>query len=365
VLGAGISGLATARELARRGAQVTVLDTAPRGTGASDRSLAWLNAFGETLPDYHRFRVESIALHAALPPAEGGDCVHLDGALWWPSAERAGEWAAARDRLSSWGYPFEELSPEQVGARFAGIDPAALDAGFAVHAPGEGWVDLPGMMSAFAGQVRAAGGRVAAAGAPVRLREAGGRVIGVQVGVDAGADVLDADAVVVASGSATPGLLARDLSFEVPVDVQTGLLARTAPLPGSPGVVVNSPSVSFRPEPDGGLAFDTDWLQQSVRPGGDGTWAVDESAVAQVTDQLRRVLRDGGEVHVTSCAAGAKPVPADGLPVLGAVPGTSGCYLAFLHSGATNALHVGQVLADEVLGTGTAPAFLSAARLAS
>ena len=46
---------------------------------------------------------------------------------------------------------------------------------------------------------------------------------------------------------------------------------------------------------------------------------------------------------------GPKPVPGDGDPVLGALPGVAGCTVAFTHSGATLGLVAGELLADQVL----------------
>jgi glycine/D-amino acid oxidase-like deaminating enzyme len=366
VVGAGITGLATAGALTRRGHAVTVLDTAARGTGASDRSLAWLNSFGTTDEAYHRFRVQGLAAYAELARSAAGNGVplgvHLDGALWWPSPEDAGAWPATRERLARFGYPFEELSAQDVRARFPEVAADRLEAGFAVHVPQEGWADLPGLVAGFAAEVEAGGGQLLAVPGPVRLRASSGRVVGVDIGPGAS---LPADAVVVAAGGATPGLLARDTGFTIPVDPQTGLLVRSRPFAGAPRVVLNTPAVSLRPEPGGGVAFDTDWPEGTVVLGPEGRATVDEDAVAQVAAAAREVLTAGAGLQVDRWDAGVKPVPADGLPVVGPVPGTAGCWVAYLHSGATNALVLAERLAAAVLGEEEVPAFLSTSRLSA
>jgi glycine/D-amino acid oxidase-like deaminating enzyme len=44
VLGGGILGVATAHQLSRRGATVTLVSDTALASGASGRSLAWLNS---------------------------------------------------------------------------------------------------------------------------------------------------------------------------------------------------------------------------------------------------------------------------------------------------------------------------------
>jgi glycine/D-amino acid oxidase-like deaminating enzyme len=44
-----------------------------------------------------------------------------------------------------------------------------------------------------------------------------------------------------------------------------------------------------------------------------------------------------------------RPVPLDGLPVVGSVPGVQGAFAAVMHSGVTLGPLVGQLLASEIL----------------
>jgi glycine/D-amino acid oxidase-like deaminating enzyme len=58
---------------------------------------------------------------------------------------------------------------------------------------------------------------------------------------------------------------------------------------------------------------------------------------------------------------GPKPIPGDGEPVVGELPGISGYHVAFTHSGATVGLILGELLADEVV-TGRRSPLLEAFR---
>lgn len=53
---------------------------------------------------------------------------------------------------------------------------------------------------------------------------------------------------------------------------------------------------------------------------------------------------------VESVRVGVRPIPGDGLPVLGRVPGLRNFHFAVSHSGATLSVHAGALVAGEVLG---------------
>ena len=57
VVGGGVLGLSAAVALAQRGAAVTLLTEQALASGASGRSLAWLNSFGVRSEEYHRLRL--------------------------------------------------------------------------------------------------------------------------------------------------------------------------------------------------------------------------------------------------------------------------------------------------------------------
>jgi glycine/D-amino acid oxidase-like deaminating enzyme len=52
---------------------------------------------------------------------------------------------------------------------------------------------------------------------------------------------------------------------------------------------------------------------------------------------------------------GPKPIPGDGLPVVGAVDAVPGLFVLFTHSGATLGLILGELLADEIVTGELAP----------
>src|SRR3712207_2822061 len=92
VLGGGVLGVSTARYLARGGADVVLLTESRLGSGASGRSLSWLNSAGQRSEDYHRLRMIGIDRYRTLACANPGvDWLRFDGGLTWRGEERAAE----------------------------------------------------------------------------------------------------------------------------------------------------------------------------------------------------------------------------------------------------------------------------------
>ena len=173
----------------------------------------------------------------------------------------------------------------------------------------------------------------------------GGRVTGVRTGDGA---VLPADAVLLATGADVPRTLAT-LGLHLPDATTNALLVRTPPFDHGLRAVLNTSRVAVRPAPDGGVVLDAGWAEAQVVARDDGRFDVADSTVQELLAEASRVLAGTPELTAASHGAGRKPIPGDGHPVLGPVPGVDGLRVAFTHSGATLGLIAGELLAGEVL----------------
>jgi glycine/D-amino acid oxidase-like deaminating enzyme len=95
--------------------------------------------------------------------------------------------------------------------------------------------------------------------------------------------------------------------------------------------------------------FDSAWSENEAVRRPDGSYEVSDSTVQQLLEEVSAVLEGNPKVELDSFGAGPKPVPKDGEPVLGALDGLSGYYVAFSHSGATMGLITGELLAREIV----------------
>jgi glycine/D-amino acid oxidase-like deaminating enzyme len=357
VVGGGVLGTSVAAHLAARGAEVTLVTEAGPASGASGRSLSWLNSSGPHPEEYHRLRSVGLERYRALAARPGTTArIAFDGGLMWATP---GEGQCAQlEWMRATGYPAELLSRDQVRERIPGVDPSAVPDEGAISNPAEGWVDLPSLVDQLARDLVAAGGAVRTGAGRCRTIVQDGRVTGVRTG---SGDVLTADAVLLATGAAVPGALA-ELGVAVPDASTNAVLVRTAPFDHRLRAVLNTPRVSLRPAPGGGLVIDAGWSEEEVVARDDGTFEVHDWTVAGLLAEASRVLEGNPPLTVASCGAGRKPIPADGHPVLGAVDAVPGLYVAFTHSGATLGLVAGELLAADIL-TGSVDPLLVPFRL--
>jgi glycine/D-amino acid oxidase-like deaminating enzyme len=227
----------------------------------------------------------------------------------------------------------------------------------AVFNPGEGWVELPLLIEHLLREFRAAGGFLQEGVGKVTVQTSGGRASGVRTASGA---VLEADAVVLATGPSVPADLAQ-FGIEIPDATPISLLVRTKPVDVPLRAVLNTPRVAVRPTAFGTLVLDSAWSEEEVVARGDGTYEIQDSTVRGLLREASHVLAGEPELELDGWGVGPKPIPGDGEPVAGELEQVPGLHVLFTHSGATLGLILGELTANEVL-TGTASPLLQSFR---
>lgn len=329
VIGAGILGASLAHALDGHGATVTVIDAAGLAAGATGASFGWINASFFADAAHFALRAEGIAAWRRL-------ChdfklpVQWSGCLCWEEQGPALERQAAE--LRALGYKAEIVSRAEIKQREPHLaapdealffaDEAAVDAGEATRL------------------LLAASGAKRLMGTPVsEVVLDGARVVGVRVP----GGVIACDKVIVANGIGAPALLGP-LGVTLPMLDRPGVIFRTAPVAERLTHICVAPIGEFRQLPDGSILMPTAPNHQ----GDDATQiaATPEALAGRATSRLRAVL-PGLRLEWQEVSLAHRPVPHDGLPVIGAC-GPQGLYAAVMHSGVTLAAVVAEVLASEV-----------------
>jgi glycine/D-amino acid oxidase-like deaminating enzyme len=349
VIGAGIFGTSTAVHLARRGASVTlVADTSP-ASGASGRSLAWLNSAAMRSSEYHALRMLGIdryrSFAARVPSSE---YLRFDGGLMWaPEGESYAETFAYERAI---GYDALWVFPDRIAEVAPGVNPDAVAAEGAIFNPGEGWVDLPSVIAVLAKEFTARGGRIVTdARATVAVEN--GRAVGAEL---ADGSRIDADVVLLATGPDVPAQLAT-LGIEMGDQSPAAFVAFTKPVESSLTAVLNTPRVAVRRTPDGSLALDSAWSEEEIVVRDDGSLHIEDSTVERLLEEGSHVLEGNPSLELDHIGAGYKPIPGDGEPVFGELAQLPGLFVAFSHSGATLGLIGGELLADEIIDGSRSP----------
>lgn len=348
VIGAGVVGAALSYRLAQAGAQVSAVERRYPGAGTSGNSFAWLNGFSKTPRHYHRLNVMSIRDHQDLADEIGGKWVHVDGGIHWEPDDRPVQAAKMRQdasRLREWGVRVDETTPEVVMKELEPdlrIDPRHVPSVYVVQR--EGWLEGVTM----AHQVMHAAinhyGTCLERGTVTGFVGPRGAVTGVLL--DDGRE-LPADVVVNAAGSEA-GRIAALAGAHVPLDRQIGMFISTAPAPVCLKHVLYGSMARMRPDGGSRLVIHPEYLDSHAIEG--QVPPVDEPVVQRARQEAEAVVPGLAGVPVEAIRVGIRPMPRDGLSIVGFEPSVSGLYTVVTHSGITLSARLALLVTEELSG---------------
>lgn len=204
-------------------------------------------------------------------------------------------------------------------------------------------MDASLMIGAFARRARANGATIRTGSRVTRLVAQGERVAGVEL---ASGERLEADIVVSCTGSVTPGLLG-EVGFDLPMAPTVGMIAVSGPSTSQLRAVCHDGTVDLRPDGAGRVMmrhYDFDALVMADMP--------EDPLPAFAGDLLARAANVIPALRTTRIEAvrvTTRPIPGDGLPVAGFVPGVAGLYVMVMHSGVTIGPLVARLAAREIV----------------
>jgi glycine/D-amino acid oxidase-like deaminating enzyme len=129
-----------------------------------------------------------------------------------------------------------------------------------------------------------------------------------------------------------------------------GVLVSWSPVAIAVSRVFHARRVHLRPDGGGRLLLHTHEIDGAAQVSGTGEISVDPSAVGKVVEAGRALYPGLRAAAVEGVRVGERPIPGDGLPVLGRVLALPNFHFAVSHSGATLCVHAGDLVAGEVLG---------------
>lgn len=338
IIGAGISSLLAARELAGAGLSVRVADQGPVG-----RESSW--AGGGILSPLYPWRMpEAVTalcawsqrrypeLAAELLEATGLDPEWQQSGLLVLDPEdsaRADAWCEAHSVSRLWGEP-GVLTPQLAG----GSGPAIL-------LPEVAQVRNPRLLQAVLADIRRLGVKLEEHAAVTRLEARGGRVV--RASTDSG--YFEAETYLVAAGAWSAGVLSEVLP-SLPVEPVKGQMLAFQTSPDLLGTIVLAEDRYLIPRRDGVVLCGStvEYRQFDKTP--------DEAASRLLREFAVRLLPPLREAPVIGHWAGLRPGSPDGIPFIGAVPSTDNLYVSCGHfrNGLTMAPASARLVADLILG---------------
>jgi sarcosine oxidase subunit beta len=354
IIGAGITGLATAHALACDGVSVRIIEAYAPAAMGSGWTLAGVRQSGRHASELGLAR-DAVARWATLEDTLGAPTGY----------RRSGNLRLARgqDEVPV----IERLVADQAAA---GLDITLLDAAtLRVAAPGlaphilcasfcasDGQAEPDGVAAAYHAALTRMGVRIETGVRVHRIETAQGRF----AALDTEAGRRPAGACLVAAGIGTPGLLAP-LGVDLPLRTPLVTVVQTAPMAPCLGPVlgVANADMAARQQADGRLRVSSGvapW-QGQVTKGADGRPVARPTArrLARTIDTVASVLPALAEAPVERFWGGVIDLTPDGLPALDAVPGVDGLFCAAGFSG--HGFGIGPAVGHAMAGrlTGRAP----------
>jgi glycine/D-amino acid oxidase-like deaminating enzyme len=341
IAGAGIVGASIGYHLAQRGAKVTILDALHPGSGASGKSLGWINAtFSKRPRAYFDLNLAGIAAWRRLQLELDGDLhVQWGGSVAWaPPGTEADQ---LRDNVRNhreWGYAVHLLDETKLRQLLPMVEPGRFAA--ACHCEQEGAVDPLEALTVLLEKARRLGAEILFPCQVTGITRGGGRVQCIQTTQGS----LQAGVFVVACGVGSPGV-AQMADLKLPLKESPGVLLHTAPVPRWTDRVVLAPGTHFKQGLDGRIVAGGQIVA------GAGT-AITEASVEQAED-IRRLaeqyLPQLKGVPIDRVTLGYRVMPLDEYPILGFSEACPNLYVAATHSGVTLAPLIGELAAIEIL----------------
>jgi len=343
VIGGGIVGAACARELARGGLQVTLIEADFIGSAATAAGMGHIVVMDDSPAQFALTALSRSlldALAAELPATVERDAC---GTLW--VAEDADQLELAREKQTAYVAAGTEASLVE-GDELRRLEPElrpGLAGGMLV--PGDGVVYPPALARWLAGEARAGGVSVLEHRPVERLD---GRV------VVTGGERLEAAIVVNAAGAAAPVLTPG-----LPIVPRRGHLAITDRSPGfcrhqvlelgylQSAHTLSGESVAFNVQPRvtgqvliGSSRELVGWERATNRP-----------LLTRMLDRAAAFMPRLATLSVLRSWIGFRPATPDKLPLIGRWPATDGVWIAAGHEGLgiTTALGTARLLADLIL----------------
>jgi glycine/D-amino acid oxidase-like deaminating enzyme len=350
VVGGGIVGASLAYHLSEAGARVTLFEKAQPGSGATQNSFAWLNAFVAD-PKYRALRLQSLMAYHDLDVRLKLGIVWGGYTHWAGTAAEVQSLQESAAQMSATPYPVRTIDAAELTAMTPSLMPGPVAAAF--------FSRIDGHLNPVEATLRfldAARQR----GATVMLQcEVQGldRKHGALTGVRTNQGHFPLDRLIVAGGVDTPSILAMT-GFDLKLRHSPGILAHSSPTSIITPTIFDAPgNLSFKQMADGSIvgtdspeppdtAVHREIRTRAMAFPDEGLRAMHGN---RILTKIAQVLPAARGVTLDRLTLGFRPMPPDELPVVGALPGMPDVYVAVTHSGVTLAPILGRYVAQEAM----------------
>lgn len=352
VVGAGIIGASVAAYLADAGAEVIVFEKEAPASGATRASLAWINP-STVNADYRDLRLASMVEWHRFQERLQLEVTWGGSISWSDDAQKAKNLDQREEVLRTTSANPQHVTEAGIKALSPYLEPGETRAGF--YLPQDGHIDPVATTQRILAYAVAKGAQVLHPCSVDEIRLDRGRVQGVRTSKG---DYHLLDYLVSACGTDTSALLAK-VGVKIGMNAVPGLKIHTHPIASTTRKVYDfSSALEWKQMPNGEAV--------AIYVGGPPKTPTHEPVYAGAlrshpTQELAAMHGESlkmkaakywpalKEARVKDVIVGYRPMPLDGLPMIGKVPGAAGMYMVATHSGVTLAPLLGKFAAQEVL----------------
>lgn len=335
VIGGGAVGCSIAFQLARRGKDVALIDKAEPGAGTSTKNFGLVWVQSKTPHTYMELSLRSSQLWPQLVEALGEDVDLRQGgglSLCLTEAEYERSEAILREQQRSPLFQGRMISPREVFAMQPGVSREIVGALWSPHDGDVNWIKWTHALSR--GCERAGVRMLTRTEVRGIERDGDGAVRGVRT--DRGR--VAAAQVVCAAGPWSKGVAAM-VDVEIDLRPQRGQILITE----GTEMICPTPMGLVRQEPHGQFFMGVTHEEVGF------DWSTTEDAYRSIRKRAAQLVPGTADLKVVRQFAGLRPMPRDGLPILGPVDRVPGFYIATSHSGITLSPIHGRIISDLIV----------------
>lgn len=353
IIGAGIIGASIAAYLVDAGAEVIIFEKDEPASGATRASLAWINP-STVNAHYRDLRLESMSEWLRFEERLKLDVIWGGSISWSDNDEKAKNLDKREEVLRVTSANPRHVTEADIKALCPYLEPGETKAGFFL--PKDGHIDPVGTTKKILAYATAKGAKVLYPAPVEDIVLDGGRVKAVKTPKGE----FQLDYLVSACGTDTSAMLEK-VGVKIGMRAVPGLKIHTYAIAPTTRMVYDfSSALEWKQMPNGEAV--------AIYVGGPPKLPVHEPVLAGIlkSHPTKELADSHGEslkmkvakywpalkdARVKDVIVGARPMPLDGLPMVGHVPSVSGMYMVATHSGVTLAPIIGKLAAQEIMST--------------
>lgn len=328
IIGGGIVGASLAYHMGGKGANVTLLEAEGIASGVTGSSFAWINTShpepdpiaqlrGSAIKDYRRLETQLPSLKIRWT---GALCYSVMSSVALPvPGNQASTNLVSRLQILDLE-PNLKNPPES-----------------ASYATEEGALDAVAATNALIAGAEAYGAKILTQTRVLGFVTQSAKVIGVETTMG----IIDTDLVVLAAGTGITKLTEM-LGVSLPIKASPAIFIRYKSQPNLVHTIISTPEMEVRQSSDGALMAAEDYLDDAME---NQPAAIALRTAKTIQNELHGVV----SIDPERACVGLRPMPADGIPIIGYLPKVSGVYVCAMHPGVTLAAIVGRLASEELL----------------